>query len=133
MKDEGRKNLTDWEQMKAAAEAIEKIMEVNDLYCGLHYLVGLADSAESALKVWEGIEAIKPLGAMGKGFHSSKGESGIQRLIRTSVKAFEEHGCEASGVMAPFLRGKGAVCQLKPFCGNRFNILFEDGEQFFSP
>ena len=36
MKDEGRKNLTDWEQMKAAAEAIEKIMEVNDLYCGLH-------------------------------------------------------------------------------------------------
>ena len=118
----------DWQAL--TNEQKHRLCEVNDLYCGLHYLVGLAENAEQALKIWEGIIATQPLGAMAKGFRSSKGESGTQRLIRTSVKAFEEHGCEASGVMGPFdnfLAGKGISCKLKPFRGNRFNILFEDG------
>ena len=115
-------------------EEKEKMVTVNDLYCGLHYLVGLADNAEQSLRVWEGIVSTEPLGAMSKGFKSSKGESGTQRLIRTSVKAFEEHGFEASGVMAPFdnfLAGKDIDCKLKVFRGNRFNILFEDGGAVF--
>ena len=33
----------------------EKMVEVNQFFCGLHYLVGLDDQAEACLKIWESI------------------------------------------------------------------------------
>jgi hypothetical protein len=30
-----------------------KVSRMNDLFCGLHYIVGLADQAEEALRVWD--------------------------------------------------------------------------------
>ena len=31
----------------------EQVTRMNNFFCGLHFLVGLADSAEETLKVWE--------------------------------------------------------------------------------
>ena len=31
------------------------MVEVNQFFCGLHYLVGLDDQAEACLKIWESI------------------------------------------------------------------------------
>ena len=30
-----------------------KVSRMNDIFCGLHFIVGLADQAEEALRVWD--------------------------------------------------------------------------------
>ena len=37
-----------------SVEQQEKMTKVNQFFCGLHYLVGLADQAGGCLKVWGG-------------------------------------------------------------------------------
>ena len=106
---------------------------INSLFCGLHYVVGLSDQAESALKVFEKLlYPDTPVGSLadgGAGFN--RGESGTLRLIRTLCKAVEEHGCEKSGRMVDFdlaLEEDGIVKNpLAQFRGNRFNIIFYNG------
>ena len=93
-------------------------MRMNN-FCGLHFLFGLADSAEEALKQWEA----QCLGE----FVTS---SGTQRLVRTACKAFHHRGSQQSGCSASFrtyLRRHGIYrIPLAAFIGNRFNILFYD-------
>ena len=43
LKDEGWQNLSEEQQ--------KKILNVNEFYCGLHFLVGMADQVEACLKV----------------------------------------------------------------------------------
>ena len=49
----------------------EHLTRVNNFFCGLHYIVGLADCAEEALKAWENDNI--PQEASG---------SGTQRLVK---------------------------------------------------
>ena len=92
---------------------------MNNFFCALHYLVGLADCAEATLKLWE--STIEEESVQG-------GTSGTQRLIRTVCKAFHSRGCEKSGCSVHFrtyLRSVGVnEIPLAMFRGNRFNILF---------
>ena len=85
-------------------EEKERMKTINSLFCGLHYVVGLGDQAESALKVFDKLlyedMRIGSLADGGAGF--TNGESGTLRLIRTLCKAVEEHGCEKSGRMVDF-------------------------------
>ena len=61
----------------------EKMVEVNQFFCGLHYLVGLADQAEACLKIWESIiHKDKKVGSIADGGYSNS-KSGVTRLRGT--------------------------------------------------
>ena len=107
----------------------EKVVEVNQFFCGLHYLVGLANQAEACLKIWESIiHKDRKVGSIAHGGYSN-GDSGVTRLIRTVCKSFQERGCEKSGKIVCFdtyLKDEFGVTSLPqfPYLGNGFNILF---------
>jgi len=98
----------------------------------MHYVVGLADQAEVALKCWDKLlfeETV--VGSLAHGRYS-KGESGTYRLIRTLCKSVQTRGCEKSGRISDFESFIVNDVGLKsvpfiPFKGNRFNILFYNG------
>ena len=112
-----------------------KVTKMNDLFCGLHYIVGLADQAEEALKVWDKLlYDDAQVGSLSQGGYS-KGESGTLRLLRTVCKAVQAKGCERSGRAVSFAdhareRGIESI-PLAPFLGNRFNIIFHNGGGVF--
>ena len=75
---------------------------MNNFFCGLHFLVGLADAAEATLKAWEA--TLEDDDGM------EKQSSGVQHLIRTACKAFHHHGSEQAGCSThfrAFLRRQG--------------------------
>ena len=123
--------VEDWSSLPA--EEKEKMKVINSLFCGLHYVVGLADQSESALKVFDKLlyqdTPVGSLVAGGSGYNN--GDSGTTRLIRTLCKAVEDHGCEKSGRMVDFnlaLEEDGITKNpLAQFRGNRFNIIFYNG------
>ena len=97
----------------------EQLTRMNNFFCGLHFLVGLADAAEATLNIWES--------TVDDSSNQGKTCSGIQRLIRTACKAFHQRDSEQAGCSTHFrtyLHHKG-INKL-PFKGNRFNILFYD-------
>ena len=108
---------------------------MNDLFCGLHYIVGLADQADEALKVWDKLlyDDAK-VGGLSQGGYS-KGESGTLRILRTVCKAVQAKGCERSGralSFADYVSDKGIESiHLAAFVGNRFNIIFHNGRGVF--
>ena len=108
-----------WEAM--TVEERDQLTRMNNFFCGLHFLVGLADAADETLKVWE--STIEDENEQVK-------SSGTQRLIRTACKAFHHRGSEQAGCSTHFrayLRRKGITkLPLAAFVGNRFNILFYD-------
>ena len=107
------------------------ISTLNNFFCGLHLLVGMADVASSTLLQWELTHFEGTVGAAAL-FSSAtrQSESGIVRLIRTACKALCKHGSEQSGVYQPFttfLATNGIKKNpLVSFRGNRFNIVFYD-------
>ena len=101
----------------------------------MHYIVGLADQAEAALKAWDKLlyDNAK-IGSLSQGGYS-KGESGTLRLVRTVCKAVQTKGCERSGravSFADYVKAQGVdSIPLAPFLGNRFNIIFHNGGGVF--
>ena len=91
---------------------------MNNFFCGLHFLVGLAGAAEETVKLWESQSKEK------------SASSGTQRLVRTACKAFHHRGsqqCGTSTLFRTYLRKEGIhKIPLAQFVGNRFNILFYD-------
>ena len=43
--------VENWHQLSKVEHG--QLLKINDLFCGLHFIVGLADQAEAALKVWD--------------------------------------------------------------------------------
>ena len=85
-----------------SVEQQEKMTKVNQFFCGLHYLVGLADQAEVCIKVWE--EMLYPgqkVGCLSHGGYSND-ESGFTRLVRKVCKSVQERDCEKSGQFMSF-------------------------------
>ena len=107
-----------WDQMTDLEK--EHLTRMNNFFCGLHYLVGLADTAEETVKVWEAQSTDQ----------ASSSSSTTQRLIRTACKAFHHRGsqqCGTSTLFRAYLRKEGIQkIPLAHFVGNRFNILFYD-------
>ena len=107
----------------------EKMVEVNQFFWGLHYLVGLADQAEACSKIWESIiHKDRKAGSIVHGGYAN-GESGVTRLIRTVCKLVQQRRCEKSGKIvcfATYLKDEFGITSilLFPFLGNRINILF---------
>ena len=42
--------ISSWDNL--SKEDQDKIANVNDFLCGLHFLVGLADQVEASIKIW---------------------------------------------------------------------------------
>ena len=113
-----------WESL--SSEERGELTRMNNFFCGLHFLIGLANAAEETLKVWESTVEDRD---------TEQKSSGTQRLIRTACKAFQHRGSEQAGCSTFFrayLRRKGITkIPLAPFVGNRFNILFYDAAGVF--
>ena len=107
------------------------ISTLNNFFCGLHLLVGMADVASSTSLQWELTHFEGAVGAAAHfGSTTRQSESGIVRLVRTACKALCKHGSEQSGVYQPFtafLATNGINKNpLVSFRGNRFNIVLYD-------
>ena len=121
--------MKNWENMPNDQQ--QSLGNVNEFFCGLHFLVGLADQAEACLKVWENIIFKEQnVGSLLHGGYSN-GESGALCLIRTVCKSVQHRGCEKSGRMVTFeiFMEERNITRLPiyQFLGNRFNILFLNG------
>ena len=112
--------VENWDDLTLVGK--EQITHMNNFFCGLHYLVGLADCTDATIKLWEK--------SMATEFEESSASSGTQRLIRTACKAFHHHGSQQSGssiLFRSYLRKKNIFkIPLAKFIGNRFNIIFYD-------
>ena len=117
-----------WDQF--TLEEQNSMCTLNNFYCGMHVLVGMADTAASTLLEWETNHFEDSGKPAGPSVLANKSESGTVRLIRTACKALSKHGSEQSGVFQPFtsyLTTNGVKRNpLASFRGNRFNILFYD-------
>ena len=123
-----------------------EVTSLNNFFCGMHLIVGMADTASSTLIQWEeSNSSIQDAVSKSSAILQRRSESGTVRLIRTVCKALSKHGSEQSGVyqqFTSFLKSNGiARNPLATFRGNRFNIVFYDAgatyyisplvEQFF--
>lgn len=110
----------DWDEMAEFEK--EQMTRMNNFFCGLHYLVGLAECTDEAIKLWECNNSIPE--------YELSSVSGTQQLIRTACKAFHHAGsqqCGSSTLFRSYLRKQGIFkIPLARFVGNRFNILFYD-------
>ena len=125
--------IQSWDAMSSEQQC--SMSTLNNFFCGMHLLVGMADTASSTLLRWEAIHFEEsPSQPSGSKF-TQKSESGSVRLIRTACKALSKHGSEQSGVYQPFstfLASNGIKRNpLASFRGNRFNILFYDAGAVF--
>ena len=91
---------------------------MNNFFCGLHFLVGLADSAAETLK-WESLYLDG---------ETTNSESGTLRFIRTACKAIQKQCSQQAGchiMFKSYLEAQGvSVFPVAKFQGNRFNIVF---------
>ena len=98
----------------------EILTRMNNFFCGLHFIVGLAECAEATLKLWEETHELA----------ATANSSGTQRLVRTVCKSFHTRGSQQAGCSNQFqtyLRSRGIdKIPLAAFRSNRFNILFND-------
>lgn len=54
-----------------------RISNLNNFFCGLHLLVGMADTAAAVLVQWEEANSETPLGAAARPGHFERNEAGI--------------------------------------------------------
>jgi len=103
----------------------DQMICMNNFFCGLHFVVGLADTAEEVLKKWESQSLSTNI----------PGSSGTQRLVRTACKVFRHKGSQQSGcstLFRSYLRNLNITkIPLAHFVGNRFNIIFYDAAGVF--
>ncbi|XP_019616210.1 PREDICTED: uncharacterized protein LOC109463788 [Branchiostoma belcheri] len=130
--------VENWEELDA--EVKESMCTMNHMYCQLHALVGFATYADEALQslenIWRetsgklGVEKLREFQNKDGEYIWGKGDSATQRLIRTVCNSMAPRGNQQAGCMGEFstylsLKGSKRTSLLKPFKGNRFNILFE--------
>ena len=122
--------VSSWKNL--SSEEQQQVSSLNNFFCGLHLIVGMADTTASVLCQWE---ATMVTSTIGSGVIARKSEAGTVRLVRTACKALCKHGCEQSGVyqaFTTFLVSNGVFRNpLASFKGNRFNILFYDAGALF--
>ncbi|XP_033753089.1 uncharacterized protein LOC117336587 [Pecten maximus] len=112
--------------------------QMNNFFCGLHLLVGIADVSEASLKKFETAYLDgKLIGSAQKPelqrYHKS--ESGTLRLLRTCSKAFAMGEDEKNGVFLPWKTYLGSKGEKKNhilrFKHNRFNMVFLIGQAVY--
>lgn len=126
------------EQYHAYTDA-EKVMLslVNELFCGLHLIDGLAHQAKTTLLLWEKqIFGDKEAGGS-PSFGITELESGTVRLVRSMCDAVQAKGRAKDDrfeKFETFLTGKGEFDEVRlvSFRGNRLDTLFHNAAGVYS-
>ena len=119
-----------WTDLSADQQA--QMLQMNNFFCGLHYIVNLAEHTAEALKGWEQLHFAdgEKKGAAGLPGAWESSESGGIRMIRTVTKAVEKHGDEAAGCVGDFyafMENNKLPVPLTEFRGNRYYVIFYNG------
>ncbi|XP_078620866.1 uncharacterized protein LOC144887482 [Branchiostoma floridae x Branchiostoma japonicum] len=124
--------VKDWDDK--SLEDKERMKKMWNHFCSMHYIVGLATSAEVGLKKFENASLTSSEGATGmENSCPSQAESGTHRVVRATCKAFSHTGaCEKSGHPKEFEAYLQTYTPAKDnklisFRGERFNVLFKNG------
>ena len=121
--------VSGWRQMGENEQA--DMLRMNNFFCALHYIVGLADQAGKTLKEWEKLRfGEEKFGATEVPRIYETSESRVVRLIRTTTSAVEKHGNEQAGAYAGFqayISQLGLPSHLADFRGNRNYVVFYNG------
>ena len=100
----------------------EQLMRTNNFFCGLYFLVGLADAAEATLKLRES--------TIDENCTVLEHIVSLELLAKLFTIMAEQAGC--STYFRAYLRHEGInKIPLTAFRGNRFNILFYDAAGVF--
>ena len=114
--------VSNWADRSAADRT--KLEAMDNFFCGLHYVVGLAEQSQETLRTWEKAQ----FGENRAGATAPSGELGPIRMIRTVCKALEAHCNEQCGNHVQFKSYLHSIgiqsLPLARFVGNRFNIIF---------
>ena len=114
-------------------EQREAMARMYNFFCGMHFIVGMADHTAEALRLFEITHQESETTTVSASTEPT--EAGCIRFIRTACKAFEKRGDQKSGhplQFSSFLKQKGIQrVPLVHFKGNRFNIIFIDGGRVF--
>ena len=91
---------------------------VNNFFCGLHFIVGLADTAAETIKKWESFHMDED---------NTSSEAGTIRLIRSACKAIQKQCSQQAGchiMFKAYLKAQGiSIFPIAKFQGNHFNIV----------
>ena len=71
--------ISDWKELSIAGQ--DQFSSLNNFFCGMHVLVGMADTASSTLLLWENAHFESTVGAVAAHGGYTKSELGIVRLI----------------------------------------------------
>ena len=108
------------------SETQKNLIQIHDWYCGYHVLLGISDSADSGLKVFESVsksEDMEPISTL------KLKNSETYDFIKSVCDLLQSPGSKTMGrapLFTAYLNNKGKSNQLIPFYGNRFNLLFKD-------
>ena len=107
--------VDNWDEL--SGDEKQKMSSLNNFFCGLHLLVGMANTASSTLLQWEIAHFENSVSAATLFDSSKKSESGIIRLIRTACKALSKHGSEQTW-SAPTIHFFSGIkrCEKEPSC-----------------
>ena len=65
------------------------VVRMNDFFCGLHFIVGLADQAEAALKIWDKLLYFdEKVATLGHGCYRKKEDQGLCAWLEQCVRLF---------------------------------------------
>ena len=106
-----------WHEM--SPEEQSSVSRINNFFCALHLLVGMADTSSSCIFKFEQLCEKSP--------ENVRHESGTVELIRMCAKALSRGGDEKSGCYQQwktYIEGKNDKVLFINFRGTRFNVLF---------
>ena len=86
----------------------QQMIRMNNFFCGLHYLVGLAECTDKALSMWE-------FSLLSDNAASPPSSSSTQRLVHTACKAFHHYGSQQCGTSTLFRSYEGTRYIQKTF------------------
>lgn len=78
--------ISDWDTLSVNEQL--NLSSLNNFFCGMHVIVGMADTAFSTLLQWESAHFDAPPSGP---VMVKKSEPGAIRLIRTACKALSKH------------------------------------------
>jgi len=100
--------------------------DIYNFFCGLHFLVAVADHTAEALRLFEVAHCDSS---------PDQAKASTVQFIQTACKALQKHGDERYGQalqFASYLKQQGIQkLPLSHFKGNRFNTIFHDGAGMF--
>ncbi|XP_065182489.1 uncharacterized protein LOC135813316 [Sycon ciliatum] len=121
--------VASWETL--SNEQQSSFSNMNNFFCGMHFIVGLADQSQIAMRKWEDMHfGDQPFGAHTlHGVYDTDG-SRVFRLLRNAANAFQKHGNEQAGCMHAFrsyVTDMGGVVPLAEQRGNRSYVCYFNG------